>query len=177
MPATDDVEPLFANAVHPIAAAGLLIGGLCAIWTFVMGITGWYKDPVLLNAFFLVIAIETGGLAWGLRQTAKLGYGYGRQVGAGMLIAMTAGVVIIGSSLLFTTVAFPEYFTELTEMNRRMLIAQGKSSSEIEAELRAAAAMQTPFANALAGFFGTLITGAIASAVIAIWIRERPAKL
>ena len=162
--------------MHPVAAAGLLIGVLCAIWTFVVGFTGWYKDPVLLNAFFLVIPIEIGGLIWGLRRTARRGYGYGRQIGAGMLIAIVAGAVIICSSLLFTTVVYPEYFTELTEMNRQMLVAQGKSAAEIDAALKAAAPMNRPLPNALAGFFGTLITGALASAIIAFWVRATPPK-
>ena len=31
----------------PTLTAGLLLGVLCGIWTFVMGFTGWYKDPVV----------------------------------------------------------------------------------------------------------------------------------
>jgi hypothetical protein len=33
--------------MNPILSTGLLIGLLCGAWTFVMGFTGWYKDPVL----------------------------------------------------------------------------------------------------------------------------------
>ena len=87
-----------------------------------------------------------------------------------------SGVVIICSSLLFTTVAYPEYFNELTEMNRQVLVAQGKSAAEVDAALKAAAPMNTPLANALAGFFGTLITGAIASAIIAFRVRAVPSQ-
>lgn len=161
--------------MHPILSAGLLIGVLCGIWTFVMGFTGWYKDPAMVSVFFVVILIEIGGLFWGLRQTAAEGRTYGGQVVAGTLMAVVAGVVIIASSLLFTMVAFPDYFTELEAMQRQMLAAQGRSAAEIEAEVAAGKVAATPMANAMAGFIGTLVTGIIASAVIAIWVRARPA--
>ena len=160
--------------MNPIPSAGILIGVLCAIWTFVMGFTGWYKDPVMLRAFFLVIPIEIGGLIWGLRKTAAQGRTYGGQVVAGTLMAVVAGLIIIVSSLLFTTVAFPDYFRELEAANRQILQAQGRSAAEIEEAVRASASMSTPMGQAMGGFIGTLVTGILASAVIAIVVRRKP---
>jgi hypothetical protein len=159
--------------MNPILNAGLLIGVLCGVWTFVMGFTGWYKDPVMLNAFFLVIVIEVAGLIWGLRQTAAQGRTYGGQIVAGTMMAVIAGVVIIGSSLLFTTVAFPDYFQQLEAAHRTMLQQQGKTEGEIAEAIQANAAANTPMAQAMAGFIGTLITGIIASAIIGIWVRAK----
>ena len=99
--------------MNPVLNTGVLIGVLCGLWTFVMGWTGWYKDPARVNIFFLVILIEVAGLIWGLRRTAREGRGYGAQIVAGTMMAIIAGVVIIGASLLFTTVFFPDYFQEL----------------------------------------------------------------
>ncbi|HXG54105.1 MAG TPA: DUF4199 domain-containing protein [Vicinamibacterales bacterium] len=164
--------------MNPILAAGLLIGVLCGVWTFVMGFTGWYKDPVMLNAFFLVIVIEIAGLIWGLRQTAAQGRTYSGQVVAGTMMSIVAGLVIIGASLLFTTVAYPDYFNELNAAQRQMMQQAGKTDAEITAAIDGAADMQTPMANALAGFFGTFVTGVVASAIIGIWIRARmPGKI
>jgi hypothetical protein len=157
--------------MNPILSAGLLIGVLCGVWTFVMGFTGWYRDPALNYAFFLVILIEIAGLYWGLKQTAAEGRAYGAQVLAGTMMATVAGVIIIGSSLLFTMVVFPDYFQELEAMQRHLLAAQGKSPAEIETDVRAATAMATPMAQAMSGFIGTLITGILVSAVIAIRVR------
>ena len=157
--------------MNPILSAGLLIGVLCGVWTFVMGFTGWYKDPTLNYAFFLVILIEFAGLYWGLKQTAAEGRSYGAQVLAGTMMSIVAGVIVIGSSLLFTMVAFPDYFRELEAMQRHLLAAQGKSPGEIDTEVRAMAAMATPMAQAMSGFIGTLVTGILASAVIAIRVR------
>ena len=79
--------------MQPIPAAGLLIGVLCAVWTFVMGFTGWYKDPSKAGAFFLVVLIQVFGLTWGLRRTAAQGRTYSGQVVAGTLISIIAGVI------------------------------------------------------------------------------------
>jgi Protein of unknown function (DUF4199) len=158
--------------MNPILAAGLLIGVFCGLWTFIMGFTGWYKDPVMMNAFFVVIVIEVIGLAWGLRQTARQGRGWASQVLAGAFMAVIAGVIIMGSSLLFTTIAFPEYFTEIEQMGRQMMQQQGKSDAEIAEAL--GVSRTTPMAQALAGFTGTLITGIVASAAIAVVVRARP---
>jgi hypothetical protein len=157
--------------MHPILSTGIVIGVLCAIWTFVMGFTGWYKEPSLANLFFLVVLIEIGGLIWGLRRTAAEGRTYGGQVVAGTMMAVVAGVIIIASSLIFTTVAFPEYFSEIEAAQRQMLQAEGKSEAEIAETIAAGSVAATPMAQAMSGFIGTLITGILASAVIALFVR------
>jgi hypothetical protein len=162
--------------MHPVPAAGLLIGVLCAIWTFVMGFTGWYKDPDKAGAFFLVVLIEVFGLIWGLRRTAAQGRTYSGQVVAGTLMSIIAGVIIVIASLLFTSVAFPDYFQELEASYRAMLAAQGKSEAEIATEIAAWSAAQTPMTQAMNGFIGTFVTGVVVSAVAALWIRARPAR-
>jgi hypothetical protein len=157
----------------PILAAGVLIGVLCGAWTLVMGITGWYKDPVMLNAFFLVIALEIGGLIWGLRKTAAEGRTYGGQIVAGTMMTVIAGVIIMVFSLLFTMVLFPNYFTELQDAYRQILRQQGKSDAEIAEAVRRSMAGATPMGQAVQGFVGTFLTGILASAVIAIFARAR----
>jgi hypothetical protein len=159
--------------MNPILSAGILIGLLCAIWTFVMGFTGWYKDPVMANAFFVVILIEVGGLIWGLKKTAAGGKRYLAQLGAGTLMSLVAGLIVIVSSLLFTVVVFPNYFEELRAMQEQMLQQAGRSPEEIQQALALAASTQTPAVQAIAGFVGTLITGFVATLIIAAFIRSR----
>jgi hypothetical protein len=138
--------------MDPILKAGLLIGVSCAIWMFIFGFAGWYKDPALANLFFFVVLIEIAGLLWGLRQTAKQGKPYRDQIVAGTLMSIIAGVIIVCSSLVFTMVAFPEAL----------------------ASFQAADPSATPMSQAMGGFLGTLITGILASSVIALWVRRRP---
>ena len=161
--------------LNPILKTGLGIGIACAVWTFVMGLTGWYKDPALRNLFFLVVLFEIAGLIWGLCQTAAEGRTYGGQVVAGTLMSIVAGVVIVASSVVFTTVAYPSYFQDLEALQRQSLAEQGKPAAEIDATLEASRPGATPMANAMQGFIGTLVTGILASAVIAIPVRARRA--
>jgi hypothetical protein len=134
--------------MNPILNTGLLIGALCAVWMFVCGVTGWYKDPALNLLFFLVIPIEIGGLIWGLRQTAREGRTYRAQIVAGTMMAVIAGVVIIAGSLAFTSM-YPDAMDTM----------------------RAADPSATPMSGALNGFIYTLVTGILASATIAIGVR------
>jgi hypothetical protein len=161
--------------MNPILSTGLTIGVLCGIWMFVTGFAGWYKDPVMANAFYLIVAIEIQGLMWGLRKTAVEGRTYGGQIVAGTLMAVIAGVVIVISSLVFTMVAFPDYFQARETMERQTLRAHGKTESEIVLALSDKQASLTPMSEAMDGFVGTLVTGIIASALIAIRVRARPA--
>jgi hypothetical protein len=160
--------------MNPILAAGLLIGVFVGLWTFVMGFTGWYKDPVMMSAFWVVVLIELIGLVWGLRQTARQGRGYASQVVAGTFMSVIAGVIVIARSLLFTTVFFPEYFSEIERMGVEVMQKQGKTPAEIDAAVESTRSTATPMAQAMAGFTGTLITGIVASAAIAVVIRAKP---
>ena len=160
--------------MNPILSAGLLIGVLCGLWTFVMGFTGWYKNPVMVNVFFAVVLIEIGGLIWGLRKTAAQGRTYSGQVVAGTLMGIIAGVIIFAFSMVFTTFAFPNYFDEINAMMREVMAKAGTSEAEITQAIDSAKAGQTSVGYAVQGFIGTFMTAVIASAIIALWIRARP---
>src|SRR5690349_8522438 len=166
--------PFVEWTMNPILAAGVLVGVLCSAWTFVMGFTGWYKIPTLGGVLFIAgaMVIEIAGLIWGLRQTAR-SRGYGGQILAGTMMAIVAGVIIICSSLVFTTIVFPSYFAEIERAYRAALQQQGKSEAEIAAAIQASAASATPMAQAMSGFIGTLVTGIVASAVIGLFARRR----
>ena len=157
--------------MNPILSTGVLIGVALAAWTFVMGMTGWYKDPRMMSAFFLVIPIEVACLVWGLRRTAAEGRGYGSQIVAGTMMAIVGRVIIIGSSLVFTTIAYPEYFNELADAQRTVLRARGLPETEIAERVHTAMEGATPMGYALQGFLGTPVTGILASAVIALFLR------
>jgi hypothetical protein len=151
---------------------GIYIGVLCGLWQLVMGLTGWYKDPALYNMFFLVILIQVGVLIWGLKQTAQT-KSYGGQVGAGTLMSLVAGGLIIIVSILFTGLFFPKYFEEVRSMMTGMYKVQGKSDQEIASLISAAEWSETPIMTALSGFLGTMVTGLVASLIIAIFLRKK----
>ncbi len=152
--------------------SGILIGLLCGVWTIIMGITGWYIDPVLLNLFFVVILIQIGVLVWGLRQTAPQNL-YLRQVIEGTLMSLYGGIILFFFSLVFTTVLFPHYFEDIREMYSQMMRSEGKTEAEIAQAVNEAMASQTPFLQAFYGLTGTVATGLVVSLVIAIVYRKK----
>ena len=155
--------------------AGLLLGVLVVVWTFVMGLTGWYKDPVLLNAFWVVILIQVGVLIWALRKTGAQGNTYGKQVWAGTLLSNHAAIIIFCGSYLFTTVAFPSYFSDLRTIHEKMLLDSGMAVAEAQKTVEAQQAMQTPFFQALFGAIGTIVTGVVVSSILALFFKKKPA--
>jgi hypothetical protein len=152
--------------------AGALLGVLCVFWTFVMGFTGWYTDPVMLNLFFLVVPLEIGIVIWALRKTAP-GAGWSGQIVNGLVLSLVASVIIFAGSLLFTTVAFPSYFTDIQAARAELLKAQGVAGAELESQVAAGAAMQTPLMNALSGVIGTVVTGIVVAAVAGAFLRKK----
>jgi phosphoglycerol transferase MdoB-like AlkP superfamily enzyme len=152
--------------------AGLLLGVLVAFWTFVMGFTGWYKDPSMVNLFFLVIPLEISLLIWALLKT-RADATYGRQVLNGLVFSLVAGVIIIAGSLLFTTVAFPSYFEDLKAAHAGILQKQGVPAADIQRQVDAAAAGQSPMMNAFSGFVGTVVTGVLVAATAGFFIRKK----
>jgi hypothetical protein len=151
-----------------ILKAGLAIGILCGIWQIIMVMAGWITNPSLMDLFYLVILIEIAVLIWGLKQSSTENP-YGRQVLAGTAMSVWAGVFLFAFSLLLTTVLFPNLITEMKTVQTQMLKQAGRSEAEISAGL----ALQTPLVQALMGLIGTVITGILASLVIAIFVRKK----
>ena len=161
--------------MQPTVKAGIVLGILVVVWTFFMGITGWYKDPTLLSLFYVVVLIEIAVLIWGLKMTAQEGRTYGGQIGAGTLMSLIGAVIIFFGSYIFTEVVFPNYFDEIREVGRQQLLASGMSEADAQAQLNLQAPMQTSFVSALTGAVMTVVTGVVASLVIAIFYRKKPA--
>jgi hypothetical protein len=158
--------------VSTTVKTGLLIGLLCAFWLLVMGFTGWYKHPILLNAFWVVVLIQIAALVWGLKKTAATNT-LGQQILAGTIASLIGGGVLFLFSYLYTTVIFPNYFEELRAVNREMLLGAGKTEAEVAEIVAASRPMETPFVQAIMGFIGTAVTGLIASIPIAAILRKK----
>jgi len=152
---------------------GILIGVLCIAWTYVIGFTGWYKDPVMSNMFWIVILIEMGVLVWGLKAIGATGATYGGLVKSGTMMSVIGAIIIFCGSYVFTSFVFPQYFEEMRTMQEQVLREAGKSESEIRMVIDAAAAFQTSFFSALLGAISTVVTGLLASLVIAFFFRKK----
>jgi hypothetical protein len=158
--------------MNPTLSAGLLLGVLVAVWTFVMGLTGWYRHPSLLLLFWMVIPIQIAAVVWGLRRTASR-TDYGWQVINGVVISVIASLIIFGASLFFTTVAFPQYFKDLEALGRLKMAQEGLAPERIEEIIRMQAPWQKPLPTAFSGVFGTWVTGLVTSLIAAAFLRRK----
>ena len=159
--------------MNTIVKAGLVLGVLVEIWTFLMGFTGWYKNPSLAGLFWVVVAIQIAVLMWALKRTAAEGRGYGGQIGAGTLISVIGGVIIVAGSIVFSTLVFPHYFQDVAALQEQKLRAAGRSDAEIKQMMDMVAKTMNPGMQAFFGFCGTLITGVVVSAILGAFFRAK----
>ncbi|MGE5175589.1 MAG: DUF4199 domain-containing protein [Hyphomicrobiales bacterium] len=153
---------------------GILLGALVEIWTAIVIAAGWHKDPVLLLAFYVVIPLEVVLIVLALRGTAAEAT-YGKQVLNGTLVSLVAGVIIVFGSVIITTVVFPNYYAEVRAAGVEMLTKAGKSAEEIEVLMRGSDAFSTPWAQAIQGFIGTVLTGILTALVAGLFLRKKAA--
>ena len=159
--------------MQSIVKAGLVLGLAVEVWTFLTLALGWHKDPMTLMLFYVVIVIQAGVLYWGLRMTAAEGRPYGGQVVAGILISGIGAVIIFIGSFILTSYVFPDYFMELEQGLRTMLLAQGLPEADIQAQIDAMAGSNTPLMNAVNGVIGTVISGLILSLIIGAFVKAK----
>lgn len=169
--APPSAEPAAQRLKAPLVA-GLVLGALAVLWTFVMGLTGWYRNPDRLVLFWVAIGLQLVVLVVLLARTRRENP-FARQVGLGLMASAVAAVLVFVGWLFFTTTAFPAYFSELRVVREGILREQGMPEPEIEATLQRIAASQTPTGQAFAGFMGTLGTGFAISALAAAFMRRR----
>lgn len=160
--------------MHPTLRYGILLGLGVAAWGFIFNLLGWHRQPSLyfLRFILVVVAYQVALLIWALRGTAREG-GYGRQVWNGVSISLLASLIVYGTSILFVTVIFPNHIQESVAASRQLMAAQGRTVEQIEAIVKAQAPLQTPRASAMAGVFGTVMTGLLTSLIAAVWFRRK----
>lgn len=161
--------------MQPTIKAGLVLGIVAEVWTFIVLALGWHKDPMMLMMFYLVILYQAGVLWWGLKMTAAQGKTYGGQVLSGTVMSAYGAVIVFVGSYLLTAVVFPNYFIELEEAGRVAMSAQGMSTEQVEAQLAMMRPMQNSLMNSLTGCIATVITGIVLSLIIGAFVKAKPA--
>jgi hypothetical protein len=154
--------------------AGIMFGAAVVVWQLIFGFAGMYKNPALGWVFpVIAIAITAGVLFWALKQTAAEGKRYWGLVGTGMVIALIACVLIIGGSLLYTSVLFPDYADVALSQAAEQFEAQGLPEEQREVQMKAAEWLFSPVPQALMGAVMTLITSFVVSLIVAAIVRKK----
>ncbi len=155
-----------------VVKSGILLGVLVEIWTAVVILAGWHKDPAMILVFFLVIPLQITILLMTLRQTA-VEASYGQQVVNGVLISAIGAVIIVIGTYIITTSVFPHYFDELRAAGVDSLTKAGRTPEQVATEMRTNESMYDPKQNALTGGVATVVTGLLVSLVAAFFVRKR----
>jgi len=156
-----------------IVNAGVVLAVLVGVLMFVNGFIGAYKSESMQWVFpTFATVIEVGVLIWGLRQTAAQGRGYGGQVGAGVLMALVAAVLIVPISLVWTAM-YPDVFEYAETMTADRFADQGMTEDQIQQMLQATAWARTAWFQSFLGAAMTVLTGLVSSLIIAIWVRKK----
>ncbi len=165
-----------------IYGAAMAIAG--AILGIVLYLLGLHSDPAKLTAAQVVGSL--GGLAIGIacitlgvkarraEVPATEEFGYGRALGAGVMITLFAALLGIGTSLLYAKVINPEFSDVILQAQLRDLEAKNLPVAQAEAAEKMMRAMSGPTAQVVMGFFGGLFFGTIISLVAAAFLK-RPA--
>jgi hypothetical protein len=161
--------------MKPIVNAGIVLGVSVGIWIFINGFAGLYKSQGTAWVFpVIATVIEIFVIVWGLRKTAQLGRRYGGQVVAGLMIAVVGAVLILGFSLVSSTV-FTDAGEFIAAMQADAWADAGMSEDQIEETLASTAFTRTPLFQAISGSIATIVTGLVVSLIAAIFIRQKEA--
>ena len=152
-------------------SAGIVLGVLITVWTTIVIMAGWHRDPQMMWLYFGVVPLQVIVLAMALRTHTRTA-GYGRQLWNGIAVSLMGSIVVFAGTYLLTTVVFPQYFPQIRAAAETMLSQMGRTPIEIADELRRNRAMYDPVANALTGAAGAVSCGVIVSAILAIFMRR-----
>lgn len=161
--------------MKPILSAGIMLGVAAGIWMFINGFAGLYKNPGTAWIFPVVATvIEIVVIVWGLKKTAQLGRRYGGQVLAGLLIAIVGAVLIMGFSMVWSTV-FTDFAEVAAAMQADAWADAGMSEEKIDELLVQTEFTRSSVFQALSGSIATIVTGLVIALIAAIFIRQKDA--
>lgn len=155
----------------------IVIGGGFALWIVVAGINLAFAATGLYTHFFLgmgvILAVEIAGLALILRATARAGFTYLRQLGAGAVAVLILAVLLFPATLFQWTYIAPDYADVIAETQRPSLEAAGFEDKQIEESLDTLRSLYTPMRQATLTVPGTLMTCMPMVIVLAFFFRAR----
>ncbi len=141
--------------------------------TYVLGITGWYRNESISWLTYVLLPIQIAVFIWGLNETKKLGNNYLRQLWIGAAMSLVAGVLTAIASFLYSQVFFPNYLPELRTVVETSLKEASISAERLQKELQLFDSVYSPTSLAAQSVVGSVISGFVMSAIIAIFIRAK----
>jgi hypothetical protein len=166
----------------------LIYGFAMAVAGAVLGVglylLGFHSDPsklamaqILGGVFGItigVVCITLGTKARRAQIPATEEFGYGRALGAGVMIALWASLFGIVTTILYATVINPDFVDVIVQAQLEKFEAKGMTAAQIEGAERMVRKMTSPGIQACFNFAGGLFFGTLISLVTAAFLK-RPA--
>lgn len=159
------------------AIAGLVL-------TVVLYLLGYHSDPAKMTVANYIggiggLAIAVACLVFGIRARrdevpATENFGYGRALGAGVMVALVASVIGIFTTYLYAKVINPEFVDVLVQTQVEKLESKGLSAAQVEGAEKMIRTMSGPGVQAIFACLGGMLFGTIISAIAAAFLK-RPA--
>ena len=155
-----------------------------AVLAIVLYLLGFHSDPAKLTTAQIIQGV--GGLAIGItcitlgtkarraEIPATEEFGYGRALGAGIMVALFASLLGIVTTFLYAKVINPGFVDVIVQAQTEKFEAKGMSASQIEAAEKMVRMFSGATAQAISAFFGGMFFGTLVSLVTAA-VLKRPA--
>lgn len=165
-------------------AFGFALALAGSVLTFALYLLGFHSDPAKVDtgqfismiamAAIAVFCIVAGTKTRRASAPPDEEFGYGRALGAGVLISLFAGLFNVVGNLVYMQLINPEFRDVLVAAQVQKWEAAGMNSQQIESAETVMRKMMHPAIQAVSAFFGTLIIGSILSLITAAFLK-RPA--
>lgn len=143
------------------------------IATYILGITGWYRNENTSWIVYIVLPLQIAILIWGLNETKKQGNNYMKQLWIGTAMSLVAGLLTAAANFLYSQVFFPNYIPELRATVENSLKQAGRTAEELKKGLELFDSFYNPASIAMQSVVSTVLSGLVMSAITAIFIRAK----
>lgn len=155
-----------------------------AVLNVVLYLLGFHSDPARLTTAQIIgacggVAIGITCLTLGIKARraeipATEEFGYGRALGAGVMITLFGALFNIVVTFIYAKFINPDFVEVIVQSQIQAMEAKGLPSAQIEGAEKMIRMFAGPIVQAISGFFGGLIFGTIISLVAAAFLK-RPA--
>jgi hypothetical protein len=158
----------------------MAIGG--ALLTFALYFLGLHSDPAKLGAaqgvgFCGAVVIGFACLILGVKarreeMPAEEDFGYGRALGAGVMVVLFSSLFGMITSILYSTVINPSFADVIVQAQVQQWEAAGLTGTQVESAEKVTRSLMKPPIQAVLGFFGGMVSGTVMSLITAAFLKR-----
>lgn len=163
---------------------GLIMAVASAVLVIALYLLGFHSDATQLGTAQMLggiggLAIGIGCLTFGVKARraeipASEPFGYGRALGAGVMITLFAALFGIVTNFAYVSFINPGFSDVLVQAEMAKLEAKGLGGAQLEGAEKMIRVMMSPVAYTVMGFLAGMFFGTVISLVVAA-VLKRPA--